>query len=184
MSTNGAVGFRLNNEDKISYNHCDSYPDGLGVDVVEFILKNIDNIEKLKQKVSKIKLVQKTDTPTEKIIKKLEKYSNFTVGDLSRYDWYGLLREAQGDLNAYCKGGYMLDNKDFIKDSLFCEYAYVVNLDENVLECYLGWQKTPDGKSRYQCEKPSPEGYYHCKLLKSIPFDKLSTKKLLNIYKK
>ena len=32
---------------------------------------------------------------------------------------------------------------DFARDSLFCEYAYVVDLTRNTLEAYKGFQKSP-----------------------------------------
>ncbi len=35
--------------------------------------------------------------------------------------------------------GYMIDSLEFAKDSLFCEWGYLVNLDENVLEVYRGF---------------------------------------------
>ena len=30
----------------------------------------------------------------------------------------------------------LIDNKSFLDDGLFCEYAYVINFDENALICY------------------------------------------------
>jgi len=35
--TRGIIGFRLNSQDKLTYNHFDSYPDGLGVALLEEI---------------------------------------------------------------------------------------------------------------------------------------------------
>ena len=37
MSTRGVYGFRKNNTDKITYNHYDSYPSGLGNVILKFI---------------------------------------------------------------------------------------------------------------------------------------------------
>lgn len=36
------------------------------------------------------------------------------------------------------------DNSSFAHDSLMCEWAYVVDLDRNVLEVYSGFNKNPD----------------------------------------
>ena len=41
------------------------------------------------------------------------------------------------------------DSKDFLADSLFCEYAYIINLDTGMLEFYRGFNQNPNGKGRY-----------------------------------
>lgn len=62
-------------------------------------------------------------------------------------DWYCLLFKIQGDLFALNglvnseKKGYMIDKSSFIKDSLLCEYAYIINLDTHMLEFWVGCQK-------------------------------------------
>ena len=30
----------------------------------------------------------------------------------------------------------MLDDENFLNDNLFCEYGYIINLDENTLDIY------------------------------------------------
>ena len=37
MGTRGLYGFRKNGVDKVTYNHWDSYPDGLGKQILRFI---------------------------------------------------------------------------------------------------------------------------------------------------
>lgn len=37
MSTRGAYGFRIDGQDKITYNHFDSYPDSLGVNLLQWM---------------------------------------------------------------------------------------------------------------------------------------------------
>ena len=56
---------------------------------------------------------------------------------------------------------------DFLKDSLFCEWGYVINLTTNRLEIYRGFQKQPQ-ENRYKLEK-SHGGYYNCALIREIP---------------
>jgi hypothetical protein len=42
----------------------------------------------------------------------------------------------------------MMDSSEFLADSLFCEWAYIINLDTEILEIYKGFQKKV-GKGRY-----------------------------------
>lgn len=44
---------------------------------------------------------------------------------------------------------HFADAGDFIKDSLFCEYGYIINLDTNVLEFWVGAQDRPSYGNRY-----------------------------------
>lgn len=114
MSTRGAVGIRYKGEDKIGYNHCDSYPTGLGRDILKYL--------------------------TGKDFKDL-------VNDFSKIDITG---SADGWNDGLCKFNYNIkDYKDFLKDSLFCEYAYIINLDSGMLEFYTGFNKDPNAPGRY-----------------------------------
>jgi len=69
----------------------------------------------------------------------------------------------------------MIDNAGFLKESLHCEWGYVINLDKNVLEIYKGYNAKPgNGKrGRYADAGPSESGYYGCVLIKEIAFKDL-----------
>ena len=48
MSTRGAVGLIFNNEEKIGYNHFDSYPEDLGNEILTFLKdKTIDELKSI-----------------------------------------------------------------------------------------------------------------------------------------
>ena len=64
----------------------------------------------------------------------------------------------------------MIDSRSFMKDSLFCEWAYVINLTTNKLEIYRGFQKKPQ-KNRYYTRKQICKGYYNVKLVIEFPLD-------------
>ena len=72
MGTRGAWGFKLNGENKITYCHFDSYPSGLGMDVVKTLTKiiNENKMDSLKEKVSKLILVTEKEKPTKELIEK------------------------------------------------------------------------------------------------------------------
>ena len=60
------------------------------------------------------------------------------------------------------------DCSSFMYDSLFCEYAYIINLDEGVLEYYRGFNKDKNASGRYAF-KSLEEPYYGVALKNSIP---------------
>lgn len=167
MGTRGIYGFRKNESDKLTYNHYDSYPEGLGRNVVEFI--NGHSIEDLNKIYDNIILVDEDSIPTQEQIEECKQWENLSVSKQDEQDWYCLLRDAQGDLSSYDRGlKYMIDNHDFIFDSLFCEYGYIINLDTNRLEIYVGFQKIQDETSRYVVENESETEYYPCKMVAEI----------------
>ena len=168
MGTRGLYGFRKNGEDKLTYNHFDSYPDYLGRIMVEFCKST--SIKEMNEIFDRIVLVDENGKPTKKQITECIEYYNGNVSSQKVEDWYCLLREAQGNPNVYKHGlKYMVDNQGFIKDSLFCEYAYIINLDTNSLEFYVGFQKEPCLLNRYGTEEDS--GYYPCKMVAYYPLE-------------
>lgn len=184
MVTRGLYGIRKNGIDKATYNHWDSYPNWLGKEVVSFCKHN--GIENLNRFFDLIELVDNESNPTDdQIIECMTAgYVDTSVGAQSVRDWYCLLRDMQGNFKAYQNfidnnaRVYMKDDITFIRDSLFCEYAYIINLDDNVLEFYIGFQYVPQEGNRYGMES-TYEGhdgtkYYPCKLLMTFPLDDLN----------
>ena len=180
MGTRGLYGFRKNNQDKTSYNHCDSYPEGLGVDILKFICNH--SIEEMNEFYDRIIMVDQRSNPTDEQKENCIKngFVNLNVSNQSENDWYCLLRNLQGELEKLykCEFPYMIDDSDFIKDSLFCEYAYIINLDTNVLEFYKGFQHVPQYGNRYGIEKT--DGYYPCKLEAEISIEQIQSAKDVN----
>lgn len=179
MGTRGTYGLRKDGIDKLTYNHWDSYPDCLGKTVVEFCKNH--SIEELNNIFNKIIMVKENHIPTERQIKDCIEngYADFSVADGIETNWYCLLRNCQGDLECLAKAeeyAYMTDSEDFIKDSLFCEYAYIINLDDKVLEFYKGFQTSPQVGNRYGTEKHNGyrDDYYPCKLSLTFPLDEIN----------
>lgn len=182
MSTRGLYGFRKDGKDKLTYNHCDSYPEILGHKILNFC-KDVP-VETLKDFYDSIELVDEDTIPTPEQIKKCKEcgYADFSVGSRSDTSWYCLLRNLQGNFKileeAIEKNHsiYMTDGNYFIKDSLFCEYAYIINLDSESLEFWIGFQTEPCEGNRYG-EEPYQEylahgkEYYPCKFALNIPLN-------------
>lgn len=182
MSTRGLFGFRKNGIDKAMCNHYDSYPDYLGRNVIDW-LKTVTP-EKLNEIFDKIVLVDADEKPNE--AEKTELDECWLYDYSGEYqEWYSLLHKLQGNpplieeiADTYGKV-YMCDDISFIKNSLFCEYAYIVNLDEGVLELWNGFQTKPWSENRYGTDTISSvqNGYYPCKRIATITLEDITNKK-------
>jgi hypothetical protein len=200
MSTRGVFGFRIDGEDKVTFNHFDSYPSGLGEKILydlrdychsphsphfnfsskpgEKILYDLCDyrhywIEDLKKIARAIRLVSNKVPPTPEEIERYKSWTDTTVRSRSVADWYCVLRRAQDGLVAWLgvEGlDVMIDDHLDMADSLFSEWAYIINLDEEILEVYRGFQKTP-GVGRYamlQNSAPSIPQYYGVSLIATV----------------
>jgi len=176
MGTRGVTGVIIDGIEKIGYQQFDSYPSGVGIITLNALKKN--DISKLKELAKSLKAVQENATPTKKEIELLKNYADLTVSDGKLENWYCLLRKTQGDLKAILDCGYIIDSKDFLNNSLFCEWGYIVNFDTNKLEIYQGFQKQKHDKGRYSNNlKEDDLAYYPCALIKEYDLKSLPTKK-------
>jgi len=227
MGTRGSVGVIYIDEVYAFYNHCDSYLDGLGKELVEFInavklksytdmvkenenkvigkilteqamrefLKKNEELELLKnsnlkgvmglggwpqltESIKKIKIIDPDSIPEKKYQEKYQElgYCNLGVSKQTPEEWYCLLRNIQGvsTIVEIFKGNleHIENSKDFLKDSLFCEWGYLINLDTMELEIYQGFQSFPQEGNRFGEEK-TKDGYYPCALVKTFPLDNI-----------
>ena len=79
MGTRGCYGFRKNGIDKLTYNHYDSYPDGLGSDVVKFCKET--PVKEMNAIFDMIVLVDESSMPnTEQIAECIEYYGGTIAG--------------------------------------------------------------------------------------------------------
>lgn len=74
-------------------------------------------------------------------------------------------------------GLHLKDSSDFASDSLMCEYAYVVDLDNEIMEVYQGFNKQKLHESERFSDFPIQE-YGHCeynqiRLVAEFPFDQV-----------
>lgn len=177
MGTRGTLAIAEKHELLLcNYNHFDSYPDGLGHDVIDFIAKRLKTREDrlaLNAKTRNLTKVDESDQPDEATVGQYAEAWDENV--YSGCDWYAILRRLQGapflDAIMDDKVFHQPFNKDFPKDSLFCEYAYCIDLGRNVLEVYKGSQKvSPPAGSRWELDK-ADDGYWPVKLVGEIPLD-------------
>lgn len=172
MGTRGAIGFISGEHEKIAYNHWDSYPEGLGVDTLKFLREC--NLDEVKKQAARLLVVDGSSTPTNEQIEELRRFSNLSVSNGTEEEWYCLLRETQGDWKATLEAGVIEDAHDFPLDSLFCEWAYIIDLDHEMLEVYKGFQSSPHQEGRFASRSPEGNrGYYPIKLVAAYPLREL-----------
>jgi len=138
MGTRHIILVKLDNEYKVAqYGQWDGYPSGQGADILSF-LKESNNIEKLKNNLSKVRFKDKAfldsyDLRTEEQKAWFDKYISRNLGAL-------ILDSIANSLDTEI---ILKNSIDFIDDVIMCEYGYVIDFDLGTFEVYSGFNKTP-----------------------------------------
>lgn len=165
------------------YGQWDGYPEGQGVIVLDF-LQHMDR-ERFTAALrkccfidgkEKTEMLQSFGMDADGMIR-MDDYRRFSIAhpQWSRDTGAGIL-----DLIDRF-GGLALENElDFAGDSLFCEYAYVIDFDANTFEVYAGFNHEPlpdDARfAHLQGKTYSDESYYPIKLRKLWPLNELPSR--------
>jgi hypothetical protein len=179
MGTRGLMAFAHDGKLKAMYNHWDSYPSGLGTDMVKWMNGQNGDFSDAIEQFDRLEAVSEDTKPTEDQKLALLRYMNLDVSSRSSDEWYVLLRNTQGDPAETLKAGFFVDSSDFGGDSLFCEWAYVVDLDRKVLEVYEGFATAPHDTGRWATMEPRPLSYsdtvyYPVKLIREYTAQELA----------
>lgn len=197
MGTRNLTMVRYKNQYKVAqYGQWDGYPEGQGVKVLNFL--KTANLNKFKKQLNKttFNLPKAYEKKVDKIFNKVnnlcrenrEYDTNKILHNLTPTEQF-IYRCSTRDTCAGILGviytapdnikEIRLSNElEFAGDSLFCEWAYLVDLDRNVLEVYRGFNTKPlTVEDRFFNLKltPHPSGttYYPIKLLKTYKFNRL-----------
>lgn len=179
MGTRNLTLVAMDNGYKVAqYCQWDGYPTGQGHTILEF-LKTAD-LDTFKRQV-KEKTYFGTDKEIEAAYAKYSKdgWMTFEQSKLFQESEFGYLSRDTGakilEVVYNASDSVMLyDSSDFAKDSLFCEYAYVIDLNRDVLEVYTGFNKEPlDPTDRFYTSEPKGEEYYPVRLFKEYKFSEL-----------
>lgn len=196
MGTRGFITFVVGGVEKTTYNQFDSYPEGLGISVLstlreEILNGNPTNRLRLIQRARELRVVDESVEPSPLDIEALELWTDRYVdsrdihgNERTTPSWHQLLRHTQGSIDDILAAGYMLDAADFPRDSLFAEWGYVIDLDDEDLEVYEGFQTEPHDVGRFAARGPvnGEPGYENrvsvyqpCKRIAAWPLDELPT---------
>ncbi len=129
MGTRGNYGFIYGDNRKVTYNHFDSYPEGLGLVVKKAIEKY--SVEQMKEAFDRIVMVDEDDKPSKEQQKELRAMgvtpTNVSTGD----DWYAWLRECQFGFEAWLDRKFPYMTQAY--GGKWIEYTYVLDLDNEQL---------------------------------------------------
>jgi hypothetical protein len=190
MGTRGLTAVIMNGTHRVAqYGQWDHYPSGQGVTALKFCRENLttpEGLEKFKAAVAKTRFL--TDDEITELWAKdgvdLEACRGLVACD--KADKFGkkypsLDRDTGAEILELVLNGetQLQDSMDFIYDSLFCEGAYIVNLDTGKLETYNGFQKSPHNAGRYanvpKSKQKENSGYYGSALTAEFAFENLPT---------
>jgi len=174
MGTRNLTIVSKNGEYKVAqYGQWDGYPSGLGVEILRFI-KGI-NLDIFKQKIEEVSFY--TSEELDEINKLIEKNEKELPGYDFRVQYEHLSRDCSQrvlQLILFENLRKVQNSIDFAADSLFCEWAYVIDLDTDTLEVYKGFNTThlEEGDRFFFLDKKIDK-YHPVKLIKSYDISNL-----------
>lgn len=179
MGTRNLTCVFVNGEYKVAqYGQWDGYPSGSGVEVLDFcrsmnlgkFLESLKNCYWISEEENKSRWSECGANDSGWVNSEVSAKHNQLYPENSRDTGSEILEIVY---NSEKKIG-LVNSIDFAKDSLFCEWAYIIDLDKNKLECFEGFNKNKLEKSeRFFTEEPNKEGYYPIKINKYFDLDKL-----------
>lgn len=161
MATRGIKGFKLDGKYYGVYNYSDSCPQQLGKEMIEEARNALshNSIEIAKRNIR-----------------------GLTQVDSEAFDeegMYSRTQESEYLSNVFSGKENTFHNEiGFIEDSLFCEYAYIIDFDDKKLMLFDGFQEDPQENNPFGTDK-NDSGYYPCKHIDSIDVMRDDALKLL-----
>lgn len=185
MGTRHLIGVVLDAQMKVAqYGQWDGYPSGVGVDILSYLRKA--DLSKLKSETRKLRYMNDEDElrcearwvdlgaePRPSMIT-MEQSAEF----FKDFPFKALSRDMSADLLPAIEEGkveFLSDESGFALDSLFCEWAYVVDLDREMLEVYAGFQKETPKFGRWAGQREDGSEYGAVNMVAEFPIKDLPT---------
>lgn len=197
MGTRGLTCVVKGKEFKVAnYNQWDSYPSGQGVTALNFLSTKL-NLALFNEKVSKVKVLSdeaRQDMMVECGAKRGSEWITMDVSDNFKKNFPYLHRDCGAEILEFVQnlpeGLALTSQLSFAADSLFCEWAYLIDLDKNTFEVYQGFNKdslTSDDRfyflseaSKSKDDTSGSEQYQPVKLVKSYSLFELPDEETFN----
>ncbi len=184
MGTRHSILVQIDNKYKVAqYGQWDGYPSGQGVTILGFLISLMqegeNGVNKFKNQLRELKSIS-----SEELRKKWKEcgaddsgWVDITVSNKFKAKYPYLYRDCGADIlqmiwDGKCEEVFL--NLEFVKDSLWCEWVYVVDFDKNVFEVYEGFNEEPLNKDdRFYSREDIDKEYYPVKLVKSYSLKEL-----------
>ena len=177
MGIKSLTSVMIDNEYVVAqYTSHDGCPTEIGFGILTFLR------DKMKKKtfLKKLKNVRYLTKDEELMVRgknEEERYKLFPYLDIDGDDLLEFIQKSQGEI-------VLRDEREFVRDSIFCEYAYVIDLDVDTFEIYMGEQrKAPPKGERFSDLKPLPEcpEFHPVRFMTGFYFGKFPTDEEYNI---
>ncbi|NUS02059.1 MAG: hypothetical protein HOV97_05790 [Nonomuraea sp.] len=173
MGTRHLIAVVIDGDFKIAqYGQWDGYPTGQGASIANFLAEP-GNVDRLRKTAPKLRWATAEDF--ERVSAELDLPADgwMNMEQAERYSkaYPALTRDTGADILRLVADetvSFVKDSRSFAQDSLFCEWGYVIDLDNDVVEVYRGFQQDPHNEGRWGGMEPD-NGYYPIKLVRTFP---------------
>ena len=190
MGTRNLTAIMLNGAYKVAqYGQWDGYPDAAGVTILEALVKaKEDDFAVLRKAVEHSSFIDEENLSVRwnSVGADGSGFVSMDIAEKFKNKWPQLDRDMGynivGFLLEHPEGVELNNSINFVADSLFCEYAYVVDLDKNTFEVYRGFNKKPlEDNERFAAffskesnsHRSGDDVYHPVRLWKSFDLDNL-----------
>lgn len=158
MPTQGLLGFYLNSKWYVIFNEFDSYPRGLGNNILKDVKKAHENnsFSKWRDQVPNLTFIDRTIPPTPEQIAKYSPYTNLRHKTRSTADWDCVLYKAKSLKNCL-RAGALMNAVDANGLPKWEQYAYIINFDTNKIDYYYMKGELLESREFNDYDRPFPE---------------------------
>jgi hypothetical protein len=185
MGTRNLTCVQLDGEYKVAqYGQWDGYPTGQGKTILKF-LKTLAKTKKARKEFETKLRASRFATPED-----IDEANTYIKAEFPNGGWQQQLPQYSRDTAAEIlqwimgqePGVILQSNLSFAADSVFCEYAYVIDLDTDRLEVYKGFNKRKLASTARFANvavetdaEPTGKDYYPIRLKKTYELTSLPT---------
>ena len=191
MGTRNLTMVQKDGEYKIAqYGQWDGYPSGNGIDILNF-MDGSHELDRLEGSLANVDWITYEENEKQWVLAgagETDEWVSMEVADKhldmfpenSRDTGAGILRIVSNFVPSADRQKLLLrDRRDFAGDSLFCEWAYVIDFDKRTFEVYEGFNTEPlNPEERFyntNRDMDTPE-YFQIRLKKSYSLDNLPSR--------